>query len=413
MLNKDNIRELAYVVRVTNVLPMDADKLECVQINGWNCVCSKGTFHKGDLGIFFEIDSQLPEVEPFTNMEFLKSKHYKIKSQKIRGVISQGLLLSPMDFGWTIQADGSIWNPDAGDHGRYEEGTFLTKELNVTYAIPEDNHRKSKNGDPLEKYKRMSSRHPQLARKYWWRWLMKKSWGRDLLFVFFGKRRDAKNRFPKHFEYIHVTDEERVENMPWILQDEEPWVKTVKIDGTSSTYILEKKTFGYEYYVCSRNVRQMDRSQKNYHNDFGSEGNVYWDMNDKYHIYDFLKDYLEKTHVKYACLQGETAGQNIQGNPHKFPDVRFFGFNFIDSQFGRWDSVSAADLCSEYGIPWVPIIDTNYILPDDLEEFKLSADGPCEAPDAQGLREGYVYRSKDGKKSFKNVSREYLIAKHE
>ena len=50
-----------------------------------------------------------------------------------------------------------------------------------------------------------------------------------------------------------------------------------------------------------------------------------------------------------------------------------------------------------------------YILPDTMEEFKLSADGPCEAPDAQGLREGYVYRSQNGEQSFKNVSREYLM----
>ena len=42
-------------------------------------------------------------------------------------------------------------------------------------------------------------------------------------------------------------------------------------------------------------------------------------------------------------------------------------------------------------------------------EFKLSADGPCET--GEGLREGYVYRSVDGKRSFKNVSREYLLSK--
>ena len=45
-----------------------------------------------------------------------------------------------------------------------------------------------------------------------------------------------------------------------------------------------------------------------------------------------------------------------------------------------------------------------------MEEFKLSADGPCEVKGARGLREGYVYRKVgDPNFSFKNVSREYLL----
>ena len=55
----------------------------------------------------------------------------------------------------------------------------------------------------------------------------------------------------------------------------------------------------------------------------------------------------------------------------------------------------------------VPIADEAYILPDDMETLKLDADGPCLV--GEGLREGWVYRSYDGKQSFKNVSREYLL----
>lgn len=393
MLNEKGIRELAYVVKVTDVFPMDADRLERVQINGWNCVCGKGDFKKGDLGIFFEIDSKLPDKSPFSEMEFLRKKHFKIKSQKLRGVISQGLLipLSAFDFG-----------------DKVKEGDFLTEKLEVTYSAPEDNKRKKDN--PNAKYNSMSARHKNLAKKKWWRWLMKRSWGRKLLFIVFGKKNDTPLKFPTHFEYIHKTDEERVENIPWILEDKSPWIKTQKLDGTSSTYILEKKGRNkYEYYVCSRNVRQRTRDQKNFHSDAGVEDNVYWKMNDKYNIYEFLKDYLETYKLNYVCLQGETVGPNIQGNPHKFKDLRFYGFNLIRSDIGRINSVAARTTCSRYDIPWVPIVDENYILPDDLEEFKLSADGPCET--GEGLREGYVYRSVDGKRSFKNVSREYLLSK--
>ena len=88
----------------------------------------------------------------------------------------------------------------------------------------------------------------------------------------------------------------------------------------------------------------------------------------------------------------------------------FFGFNFIDSKNGRWNSVKAKELTSKYGIEWVPIIDENYILPDDFEDFKRNADGPCDIPNSKGLREGWVYRAQNNPNfSFKNVSREYLL----
>lgn len=133
-------------------------------------------------------------------------------------------------------------------------------------------------------------------------------------------------------------------------------------------------------------------------------------MAQKYAIEAKLKDIL-KAHREwaYVCLQGEIAGPGVQKNPHGLKDVQLFGFNFIDSIKGRWNSVTARDYMAEYDIPWVPIVDTKYILPDDLEELKLSADGPCEVPGSSGLREGYVYRTYDGKQSFKNVSREYMM----
>ena len=72
----------SYLVYVDEIVPMDADRLECARVGGWNCVVGKGEFKKGDIGVYFEIDSKLPEVVPFSEMEFLKSKHYAIKSQK-------------------------------------------------------------------------------------------------------------------------------------------------------------------------------------------------------------------------------------------------------------------------------------------------------------------------------------------
>lgn len=60
----------------------------------------KNTFQPGDYAVYFEIDSKVPETEPF---KFLEKKHYKVKTQKYTfggkgNFISQGLLMSLEDF---------------------------------------------------------------------------------------------------------------------------------------------------------------------------------------------------------------------------------------------------------------------------------------------------------------------------
>ena len=59
---------------------------------------------------------------------------------------------------------------------------------------------------------------------------------------------------------------------------------------------------------------------------------------------------------------------------------------------------------------WVPIFDI-VKLPKTMEEMKALADGPS-ALNNKVLREGFVYRSLDGKESFKNVSTKYLMSRN-
>lgn len=413
MLNSKGERELAYLVKIDDITPINGyDRVELAHVGGWTIVVGKNEFKAGDTAIYFEIDSQLPEKPPFSDMEFLAKKHYKIQTQKMCKSISQGLLMAVNQFpGWEVQVDGTVLDNNSGDHGLhtfYGDSRFLTKDLEVTYAVAEDNKRKA---NSLDKYKKMAQRHPALFKKKFIKWLMKRNWGKKFLFFFFGKKKDKKTGFPSHFQYIKPTDEERCENIPNILQNKNPFIKTLKIDGTSSTYILERKRFKNEFYICSRNVRQLSESQPTFHSE-----NVYWSVEHKYHIKNFLENML-KQHPEwnYVALQGETAGVGnnggkIQGDPHNLKELRFFAFNFIDSEKGRWNSIDGKKLVEQYDIEWVPIIDENYILPNNFEEFKKSADGPCDIPGSSGLREGWVYRAKnDPNFSFKNVSREYLL----
>ena len=69
-------------------------------------------------------------------------------------------------------------------------------------------------------------------------------------------------------------------------------------------------------------------------------------------------------------------------------------------------------LLEKWGIPWVPILDENFILPDTVEELLTIATAKSKV-NPEVLREGIVFRGKDGVQSFKAVSPEYLIQKGE
>lgn len=405
MLNEKGQRELAYVVKIDEIQPIDgADRVEVAVVGGWRVMVKKDQFQTGDLAIYFEIDSKVPEKKPFL---FLEAKHYKIKTQKyFKGtVISQGLLMAAEDFGWCMQEDGSIWNKNAGEQGHYRIGTFLTAELGITYAEPEDNTRK---GASVDKYKKMAGRHPTLFRNPMIKRLYRHMWGKRLLFFLFGKENDTRSGWPA---WVVKTDEERVQNMTWILEDKSAWIATEKIDGTSTTFTMKRGKFGkFDFLICSRNVC-FDTPKKMAAGAY-YDTNVYQEMAIKYSVEDVLKSMLTDRFpdAEWVTLQGETYGDRIQKRSYGLAGRDFVGFNLIVSTKGRLNSVEAAAIMKEYKIPWVPIVDEHFILPDTVEELLEIATGKSVVDG--GMREGLVFRSLDGRRSFKAVSNEYLMKYH-
>lgn len=385
-------RALAYVVTIDEIKPIEGyDRVEYARTNGWWVIIGKNdNLQVGDKCVYFEVDSKVnAEDERFA---FLEKRNYKIKTQKMCKVISQGLLMPLSVF------------PEISDA---DVNTDVTETLKVTYAVEEDNARKGK-VDPDAKYKSMAARHQKIFKQKWARWLMRRSWGKKLMFMFFGKKKDRPRTFPTHFPFVHKTDEERCENIPWVLGYERPLIVTEKLDGTSSTYILErKKQHKYEFYVLSRNVRQADEKQECYH-----DHNIYWDMAFKYDIECHLKEYLENNpDCPYVCIQGESVG-SVQGNPLKLPEDDLYCFNFIDGRTGRTDSLTGKNIAEQWGMKWVPILDEHYMVPNDMEEFKQFATAKSVV-NPNVLREGIVLRDPTNDFSFKNVSREYLLKHNE
>ncbi|MCL2763476.1 MAG: RNA ligase (ATP) [Treponema sp.] len=125
------MRSLVTVQKVKMISPIpDSDFLELAHVMGWQCVAKKGEFQAGDMGIYFEVDSFLPEDPRY---EFLRNtsyrdnvdngKGFRIRTVKMRGQLSQGLLLPLVKF------------PELGS---LAEGEDLTEKLGVKkWYIPE------------------------------------------------------------------------------------------------------------------------------------------------------------------------------------------------------------------------------------------------------------------------------------
>ena len=383
-------RALAHVEQIVDIQPIpNADKIEVATVLGWKVVIAKAdNFKIGDKVVYIEIDSRVPERPEF---EFLRDRKFRVRTIKLRGQYSQGLIVP-----FSILKNQ---NHNIGDN--------VTEELGITYYVAEDNARKAATPSKELKYKSMASRHQKLFRKPVFRWLMRYKWGRALLFLFFGRKKDKPKAFPTKFAFVHKTDEDRIENLPWLLGYEYPLIVTEKLDGTSSTYILERKGKNkFEFWVTSRNVRQLNEDQDCYH-----DYNIYWAMAHKYNIEQHLREYLlQHPRLTYVCIQGESVG-HVQGNPLKLTEDDLYIFNFITSESGRISSVEGEKIVKDWGMKWVPILDTHFIMPKDMEEFKQMATARSVVTPSV-LREGIVLRDPLTNLSFKNVSREYLL-KHE
>jgi hypothetical protein len=396
-------RALAHIQQVHDIQPIEgADNIELVHVLGWTLIAKKGEFKDGDLAVYIEIDSKVPDTDD--RFAFLQSKKFKVKTYKLGkfGVVSQGLALPLSLF------------PELSES---QLGDDVTDILHITYAVEEDNARKGpRKSNPNDWVKIIAAKHPKFFKSKVGKFLMARKWGRKLVRIIFFFVRPKHNDLDFPSEYCSKTDEERIQNMPYILKDKEPYIVTEKIDGTSTTYVLAKKKglFGkctYEFIVSSRNVRQLDPGQVCYH-----DNNVYWEMAEKYDIKNKMIKMLEHSRgMDYIVIQGETYGESVQGNKYKLNGRYFAAFNVIAGVKGngsyRMSPTEGVWLLNKYDIPFVPIINDKYILPDTVDEILKDATGISELNN-ETLREGWVIRRLDDNGhiiSFKVVSPEFLM----
>ena len=403
MLNTKGQRELAYAVKVTNITPIDgADRVELAHVNGWQVMVKKGEYKIGDLAVYFEIDSKLPETEPF---DFMAKYKYRVKTQKfIKGsVLSQGLIMTPAELGLKD----------------VKEGDFLTDKLGVTYYEVEDNIRKADNKKLAELKADKFMEKWAKEHKFLFRFAFIREWRRKK----FLKKYFAKQKKTGDWPFwVTKTDEERIQNLPALfINNHKRYFVTEKIDGTSTTFTMaqapKKKRHAI---VCSRNVvfNTPEKEKQNYYKD--TDGNVYVEMFEKYNINKVLNYILdEHPDYEFITIQGETYGGTIQKRKY-CEDHRFAVFNYIYKKKGEapvrlnpgqmYDRIKTINLDLDTNLETVPILGQMTLEGYDCDMLLKYAEGISEIDKLP--REGLVFRDMEGKESFKAVSNSFLEKYH-
>lgn len=358
------MRKLASIKIIDNIQPIEgADMIELASVGGWNVVVAKDVGHKvGDMVIYCEIDSFLPIREEF---EFLRKSSYKkmgdqegfrLKTIKLRGQISQGLVLPISVLGGPDEMKIGISKQPWGDQlqlGPYDNALVIEEGLDVTEVLGIQKY------DPLVP--------AQLVGK-------------------------VKGQFPS---FLRRTDEERVQNLSkeyeeWKFQSSHQFYVTEKLDGSSATFYYKDGAFG----VCSRNLELLE-----------TDDNTYWKVAREMKIEERLREL-----GRNLSIQGELIGEGIQGNRYKIKGhtVRFFNVFDIDKfqRLGLRDLIHIIE--NVLGFQTVPILSTSYMLPSTVAELLEYAESKSVLNET-AEREGIVIRSIDNTISFKAISNKFLL----
>jgi RNA ligase (TIGR02306 family) len=292
-------RVLASIVIVSAISPIEgADKIELASINGWRCVVKKEEFHVGDIAVYICIDSIPDFTDP--NFQFLIAHKVKrIKTMKIRGEISQGLL-------------GSLkWLSDRGHTiDELKEGDNVTSQMGVTKYVQTDE---------LAQY--------------------------DIL-----NEDGLSFPFPSHL--VPKTDEDRIQNNPKYLTKLAGFniINTRKEDGCSGTFVCvnDKDNVGSKkFMVCSRNNVILKGN---------TNGPNYFFIENKLKLGTKLLEYCNANSRELA-IQGEIVGPKINGNRLLLSEYFFRVFNIYDITKKKYlfsDEISV--ICTALGLDQVPVI---------------------------------------------------------
>jgi hypothetical protein len=364
-------RKLASIQRITKLSPIEgADRIVVANILGWECVVKKDEFAVGDLVVYFEIDSILPERPEF---EFMRDRKFRVKSIKLKKQISQGLVMPlsilPADFKADVDMD-------------------VTELLGV------------KKHDLQAKEERDAILALQNQKTNMPKWLMDIGLVR---YIYFKLNPISKGNWPS---WIQKTDETRIQTCAKKLMEHynEPWYISEKLDGQSATYFTyHKRVWGIllkKFGVASRSVWRKTE-----------DNSSYWTIAREYNLNELMKEVHED-----IVLQGEICGPSIQKNKYKLNKIDFYLFN-VFTENKQQGLVIMKYFADKFGLKTVPILRDDFIPAKEFGEIEVSdvikALVKMSIGDSVLLkrkREGFVFRlMSDPSISFKVINPEFSV----
>ena len=364
-MNKANHR--VNIVRVQELLPhTNADSLELIHIEGYQVVVKKGEFKVGDLAVYIQPDSVVPQTEPFRFIwegqvgidGLVPEKRRRITVRKFRKEWSEGLLLPLTDF--------------AIAH-TYTEGDDVAELLSITHYEPPVTPQETSGAlatGPRRKY-------PKTI----------KGWFFFTLHALGFKSAGRQLTEEVSFE-VPAYDVESIKNYKHTFLDGEQVIVTERIHGSNARYLfLEGKMYaGSHYQWKAENSPCVFRK--------ALERNPW------------IEQWC-RAHEGFTLYGEVTPTQKGFNYGHGPADIGFYVFDIYTPEgvwlkpHLRYSTQQGAGILSNVLMP----LDMKYLVPQlyvgpfSMEEIKKYVDGPSMVPDAKHLREGIVITPVDERRT--------------
>lgn len=371
-------RKLASIQVVHSIEPIEgADRIELAHVLGWQCVVNKGQFKPMDRGIYFEIDSFLP-IRP--EFEFMRATSYRrtdlmgegfrIRTQKFRGQLSQGLLLPVSQF---PEIEAMLRNAKLRNAEKRIEGIEGAKDAeNAEESIIDI-------GTDVTEI------------------LGVRKWEME-------EKATTNGTVIGNLPYdIPHTDETRIQAEPKLLQaftGLEYYIST-KMDGSSHSIGIDENGF----HVTGHNYEYKDDGSSSFYN-----------LVKERRYQEQLEEFVKTEGLRTLTIQGELCAPGIQQNRLKLRKAEWYVFNVREN--GKRVSLNRLqEVCKALKLTTVPIEEVDIDLPSKyptIEALLERADG--NYPNG-GKKEGIVIRPTepvyceviDAPLSMKVVSNKYLL----
>jgi RNA ligase (TIGR02306 family) len=343
------MRKMATIRKIDSLRPIEgADAIECAIVGGWTVVVKKGEYTAGDLAVYCEIDSFIPNaIAPFLTKPENYPKVFegvegeRLRTMKLRGQLSQGLLLP----------------------------------LSTVYALPPTTGVDIVGNDVSEPLGIVKYEAPIPA----------------------ALAGEVKGMFPT---VIPKTDQERVQNLKyelseWLAEDELHWEVTEKLEGSSMTVYCIDGEVG----VCSRNL-DLKRFEEN----------SLWRAAIKYDLEEKLKIGGRNLAVQGELVGNGIQGNIYQMRDQDFLVYDIYdidaGRYFTPAERKAFVAVFGLNHCPVLAYS-ARLTDTLGLT--DMTQVLKFAEGKSVMGLVGCEREGLVFKCHEKSVSFKAISNKYLL----